>query len=703
MRLRLVAKGRTLTLLVAPDSLLRDVAPLLATVSGAVPSALRPPFPLALSVALLRGSSALDLPADSTVEQAGLVDGDTVAVRAVPAPRPLQQRQQQDGDNDDDEGAARVESVSPAMGPTYGGVLVDVAGRFPLRVSCVSFGGSVVPASPGRSSGCVRAVAPAHPPGAVAVEVSHDGREWTRSGVVFTYVSPRDIVHPARGKPVCCHVGDRRCLTMDDCDWVNWIEKAPEPRNCECIATNHSSGSAKRWDSCQRTAECDPGLTTDNKRLGCRLGDRRCLTKDDCDWVNWIGHTNNDCSVIKESCFNGVRDGSEPDVDCGKACPTKCGWGLECTETADCPANGVCRHLGVGTRHVSLCVNPSTNEGVPSGSVNEDHCFNRVRDAGESDVDCGKSVWNARTSEANRLPPPWSRTIHGSVDVKAIDISRPSKKQDKFYNGKYKGHVVKIQVVVNNQGIPMDVQGLYEGGKPVCCHVGDRRCLTMDDCDWVNWVEKAPEPRNCECIATNHSSGSAKRWDSCQRTAECDPGLTTDNKRLGCRMGDRRCLTKDDCDWVNWAGHTNNDCSVIKESCFNGVRDGSEPDVDCGKACPTKCGWGLECTETADCPANGVCRHLGVGTRHVSLCVNPSTNEGVPSGSVNEDHCFNGVRDAGESDVDCGKPVPDEVSHDARSWRGLHEWLPARHNVYLLLVPVGRRLPLFKMNAQSSC
>eukprot|EP00727_Mastigamoeba_balamuthi_P001404 m51a1_g11260 hypothetical protein (370) ;mRNA; f:14461-26061 len=32
----------------------------------------------------------------------------------------------------------------------------------------------------------------------------------------------------------------------------------------------------------------------------------------------------------------------------------------------------------------------------------------------------------------------------------------PDKKQNKFYNGKYKGHVVKIQVVVNNQGIPMD-------------------------------------------------------------------------------------------------------------------------------------------------------------------------------------------------------------------------------------------------------
>eukprot|EP00727_Mastigamoeba_balamuthi_P004883 m51a1_g14393 hypothetical protein (132) ;mRNA; f:337797-339366 len=35
--------------------------------------------------------------------------------------------------------------------------------------------------------------------------------------------------------------------------------------------------------------------------------------------------------------------------------------------------------------------------------------------------------------------------IHGSVDVKAINISWPSKKQDKFYIGKYKENVVKIQ------------------------------------------------------------------------------------------------------------------------------------------------------------------------------------------------------------------------------------------------------------------
>eukprot|EP00727_Mastigamoeba_balamuthi_P000966 m51a1_g10867 putative helicase-like protein (130) ;mRNA; f:2931-15594 len=44
--------------------------------------------------------------------------------------------------------------------------------------------------------------------------------------------------------------------------------------------------------------------------------------------------------------------------------------------------------------------------------------------------------------------------------IEALD--RTLKKQNKFYNGKYKGQVVKIQVV-NNQGIPMDVCGLYKG------------------------------------------------------------------------------------------------------------------------------------------------------------------------------------------------------------------------------------------------
>eukprot|EP00727_Mastigamoeba_balamuthi_P011690 m51a1_g7143 hypothetical protein (252) ;mRNA; r:306549-313435 len=54
----------------------------------------------------------------------------------------------------------------------------------------------------------------------------------------------------------------------------------------------------------------------------------------------------------------------------------------------------------------------------------------------------------------------WYDKCEFALERGAWDIS---KKQNKFYNGKYKGHVVKIQVVVNNQGIPMDVQGLFKG------------------------------------------------------------------------------------------------------------------------------------------------------------------------------------------------------------------------------------------------
>eukprot|EP00727_Mastigamoeba_balamuthi_P001126 m51a1_g1101 hypothetical protein (1114) ;mRNA; f:111446-117065 len=141
---------------------------------------------------------------------------------------------------------------------------------------------------------------------------------------------------PVQGRSVCCHVGDRRCLTMDDCDWVNWIEKSKEPRDCQCIAPKRRGGSGKRWDSCQASSECDPGLTTDGKRLCCHLGDRRCLTRADCEWANWVENKTRECACISDSCFNGQKDQHEADVDCGLWCPNKCQKDLNCVGDGDC-------------------------------------------------------------------------------------------------------------------------------------------------------------------------------------------------------------------------------------------------------------------------------------------------------------------------------------------------------------------------------
>ena len=72
-------------------------------------------------------------------------------------------------------------------------------------------------------------------------------------------------------------------------------------------------------------------------------------------------------------------------------------------------------------------------------------------------------VWKRRKKLDNRLPFPWARDIHGSVDTKAIYVRRPRYHQHLLYNGKYGSHVIKIQVIVDNHGVPMDVRGPFVG------------------------------------------------------------------------------------------------------------------------------------------------------------------------------------------------------------------------------------------------
>ena len=66
------------------------------------------------------------------------------------------------------------------------------------------------------------------------------------------------------------------------------------------------------------------------------------------------------------SCTDGIKNGSETDVDCGGSCPTKCSPGRECLVPGDC-TSGVCTG--------GICQSPTCNDGVRNGS--------------ETDVDCG--------------------------------------------------------------------------------------------------------------------------------------------------------------------------------------------------------------------------------------------------------------------------------------------------------------------------
>jgi len=77
-----------------------------------------------------------------------------------------------------------------------------------------------------------------------------------------------------------------------------------------------------------------------------------------------------------------------------------------------------------------------------------------------------------------------------------------------------------------------------------------------------------------------------------------------------------------------------------RPSCFDGVQDGSETDIDCGGSC-APCGDFRKCNSSSDC-TSGRCQ-----TPTPSLCY-AHTPLCIPA------HCFDGVQDFNESDVDCG-------------------------------------------------
>jgi hypothetical protein len=70
-------------------------------------------------------------------------------------------------------------------------------------------------------------------------------------------------------------------------------------------------------------------------------------------------------------CKDGVKNGTETDIDCGGSC-TRCGDGKACDDTADCLSN---------TCIGGVCVEPS--------------CDDKIKDGKETDVDCGGACSSA--------------------------------------------------------------------------------------------------------------------------------------------------------------------------------------------------------------------------------------------------------------------------------------------------------------------
>lgn len=162
------------------------------------------------------------------------------------------------------------------------------------------------------------------------------------------------------------------------------------------------------------------------------------------------------------------------------------------------------------------------------------------------------------------------------------------------------------------------------------------------------------EGATAACVAAGKGCDKGER---CCDGARCKGGKCTCNAGLkDCGQDCRECCTDGDCRSRNCRGGR---CRPVPTppppppaSCADGIKNGTESDVDCGGPCFRKCSIGKACAGDGDCASGhccgGVCR---------ACCANDDCPTYVCSGNVCQSAtCDDGVRNGDESDVDCGGP-----------------------------------------------
>jgi formylglycine-generating enzyme required for sulfatase activity len=302
------------------------------------------------------------------------------------------------------------------------------------------------------------------------------------------------------------------------------------------------------------------------------------------------------CTPAPPSCNDGVKNGTESDVDCGGACP-KCDGGKACGVNGDCLSN-LCQ---AGACTVAV---PSCNDGVKNGS--------------ETDVDCGGSCPACPDGKTCGL----GSDCQSALCKLGVCTSIPASCNDGIKNGDETdvdcgGSCLKcadgLGCKVNldcesdlcqanacapppascNDGIKNGTETDVDcGGSCPKCNTG-KKCAVNGDCtsNTCNAGTCAPAVPTCNDGVKNGSETDVDCGGSCPACAD----------GLGCATGT-------DCqDLVCTA----NVCAA--PACNDGVQNGAETGVDCGGPCAAcsgygtpgaSCNGGLTCTGNISCCAS---------------------------------------------------------------------------------------------------
>ena len=462
------------------------------------------------------------------------------------------------------------------------------------------------------------------------------------------------------GGPTCTRCEDGlRCLTNLDCrseqchtstgrcvSFTNGVKDGTEsgvdcggqaPRRCqleaECsIDTDCQSGNCV-WNSQLQMLRCtEPdaaaqcwsgsldGLETciDGGGPICLAFGRACDIGDGCGETAdcRTGHCYQD---ICASCSNGIIDGDESDIDCGVICGA-CSDGEVCSSDDQCLHNSYCYFSNAGA--TGMCAS----------------AYNNRRDADEACSDGGgqAAVLYARVCsiQANCNQDydcvtgncgDNSRCIVDDVMSACLDGSHNGWETDLDCGGRSCRSVGQLCHNVMAQTCTGDIDCIAAcHGRPCACQNGrcgqPQICTVDTDCG------------SATCYGGHCRSCSNNLYDGHETDVDCG------GECGGCGDG-RVCHVSSDCisgrceisitSGVPWP---------VCVSCYNGILDGDEVDIDCGGGCDRLCPIGGFCTAPIDC-STGACN-----STHCTADVS------IPSPVS----CFNNQRDHAEADTDCG-------------------------------------------------
>ena len=309
------------------------------------------------------------------------------------------------------------------------------------------------------------------------------------------------------------------------------------------------------------------------------------------------------------TCSDNIKNAGETDVDCGGGVCPHCGINKSCNNPSDCAA-GVCI--------TNLCVAPSCTDGVKNG--------------GETDVDCGGPCATKCMS---------SQMCNGGLDCVTGVCMGGSCAQPTCTDNLKNGTETDVDCGGATCGACGDGKKCGKAAdctSSVCssnvcvaggCTDGVKNGTETDiDCGGTG-CSKCATGKKCigasDCVSLSCSAGvceAATCSDTILNQTETD--VDCGGTCTGCATG-KKCVKGSDC--LSLVCGSNGTCSPA--SCTDGVKNGSETDVDCGGTCGA-CAIGKACGADADCKPSlcisKVCKYAGSCTE--ILTHNPGTVTG---------------------------------------------------------------------------